>query len=67
MRVLMERVSRVYARWRNASAFKAAMEENPEAQRGRARLSKWGESKANMFRVEGVYLPCDPNFAEFEK
>lgn len=47
----------VYARWQSLSAFRAAVEENPEAQSGRTRLSAWGTPKANVFSVDGVYLP----------
>lgn len=47
----------VYARWQSLAAFQAAVEDNPEARRGRNRLSRWGALTANAFRVEGIYLP----------
>ena len=47
----------VYARWQSLSAFRAAVEDNPEARSGRTRLSAWGKPKANVFSVDGVYLP----------
>lgn len=47
----------VYARWQSLAAFRGAVEENPKAQNGRTRLSAWGTPKANVFSVDGVYLP----------
>ena len=46
-----------YGRWKSLEAFKKAVQNNSEALWGLERLSKWGTPKANLFRVEGVYLP----------
>jgi len=46
----------VYGRWRNLSAYQAAMQRNPDAQRSHQQLLNCAQPKTNVFRVEGVYL-----------
>jgi quinol monooxygenase YgiN len=46
----------VYARWRDLSAYQAAMHDNPAAGRSHQQLLNCAKPKTNVFRVEGVYL-----------
>ena len=47
----------VYAAWESMGAFESAMTQNSEAQEGREQLRKFGEYRANTYRVDSVHLP----------
>lgn len=58
----------VYAQWRSREDFDRAIAHDEQALKSRLALSQWGEPRANLYRVDAVFLadapPALPNVDE---